>query len=179
MPDKTLTVKKILIVIPPTQYHDEEFLETRKTLTDDGATIIVASTAVRTCRGMNGAAVQSDVAIADVKIEEYDALVLCGGSSVPEFFWKDKKLIEITGQAAAAGKVVAAISLSTVVLAKAKLLAGQKATVYFLPRAIDELKEAGATYVQKTLLVSNNLIMAEGPPQAAEFAAAIRAKLSS
>lgn len=179
MPDMPLAGKKVLIVIPPTQFRDEEFSETRKVLAEAGAAIVVASTTVRTCRGMNGAAVESETAIADVKAEDYDALILCGGSSVPGIFWNDKKLVELTGLAAAAGKVVAAISLSTVVLAKAKLLAGQEATVYFLPRAIDALKEGGATYVMQPLVVSNNLIMAEGPLLAAEFGAAIRAKLSA
>src|SRR5262249_53421373 len=115
--------KKVLMVIPPTQFRDEEFLEPKKILEDEGAKAVVASTSVRTCRGMKGGTVQSEVAIADVKADEYAALVLCGGSSVPEFFWNDKKLQELVVSMAAAGKVIAAICLSTVVLAKAKLLA--------------------------------------------------------
>src|SRR5207249_9903344 len=33
--------------------------------------------------------------ISEAKADDYDGLVLCGGSSVPEFFWNDKKLIEL------------------------------------------------------------------------------------
>jgi len=43
----------------------------------------------------------------------------------------------------AARKLIAAISLSTVIIAKANLLEGRAATVYFLPEAIEELKKAG------------------------------------
>src|SRR5438093_11506598 len=93
---------------------------------------------------MKAGAVQADISIADAKADDYASLVLCGGSSVPEFFWNDKKLQELVSAMAAAGKVVAAICLSTVVLAKAKLLAGREATVYFLPQAIQELQDAGA-----------------------------------
>jgi protease I len=169
--------KKVLIVIPHTQFRDEEFFEPKKILEDEGAKVVVASTAVRNCRGMRGGVVQSEIAIADAKPDEFSAVVLAGGSSVPEFFWNDKKLQELVAAMAQAGKVVAAICLTTVVLAKAKLLAGREATVYFLPQAIEALKEAGATYVKETLIIHNNIIMAEGPPDAQRFGQAIRAAL--
>lgn len=178
MAEKKLEGKKILFVVPPTQFRDEEFFEPKRILEEEGATLVIASTAIRTCRGMKGGITSSEIAIADAKSEDYDALVLCGGSSVPQYFWNDKKLLELSSQMASSGKVVAAICLSTVVLAKAKLLEGREATVYFLPQAIEELKSAGAKYVKQTLVVANNLIMAEGPPQAAEFANAVRAALS-
>src|SRR6516164_4333226 len=169
--------KKVLIVIPHTQFRDEEFFEPKKILEDEGAKVVVASTAVRACRGMRGGVVQSEMAIAEAKADDYAAVVLCGGASVPEFFWNDKKLQELVTAAAAAGKIVAAICLSTVVLAKAKLLGGREATVYFLPQAIEELKEAGAKYVKETLLIHNNIILAEGPRDSQRFGQAIRTAL--
>jgi protease I len=171
--------KKVLMVIPHTQFRDEEFFEPKKILEDEGAKVVVASTSVRTCRGMKGGAVQSDLAIADAKAEEYAGLVLCGGSSVPDVFWNDKKLQELAVAMATAGKVIAAICLSTVVLAKAKLLADREATVYFLPEALEELKAAGAKYVPETLLIHNNIILAEGPPDSQRFGQAIRSALAA
>ena len=169
--------KKVLIVIPHTQFRDEEFLEPKKILEDEGAKVVVASTSVRTCRGMKGTVAQSEIAIADAKADDYSAVILCGGSSVPEVFWNDKKLLELVTATSAAGKIVAAICLSTVVLAKAKLLAGLEATVYFLPQAIEALKEAGARYVKETLIIHNNIILAEGPPDSQRFGQAIRTAL--
>jgi len=171
--------KKVLMVIPHTQFRDEEFFEPKKILEDEGAKVVVASTSVRTCRGMKGGTVQSDLAIADAKADEYAGLVLCGGSSVPDVFWNDKKLQELVVAMATAGKVIAAICLSTVVLAKAKLLADREATVYFLPEALDELKAAGAKYVPETLLIHNNIILAEGPPDSQRFGQAIRSALAA
>ncbi len=169
--------KKVLTIIPHTQFRDEEFFEPKKILEDEGAKVVVASTAVRACRGIRGGVVQSEIAIGDAKADDYSAVVLCGGSSVPEVFWNDKKLQELVTAMAAANKIVAAICLSTVVLAKAKLLAGREATVYFLPQAIEALKEAGATYVKETLIIHNNIILAEGPPDSQRFGQAIRAAL--
>jgi len=171
--------KKVLMVIPHTQFRDEEFFEPKKTLEDEGAKVVVASTTARMCRGMRGGTVQADIAIADAKSDDYAGIVLCGGSSVPEFFWNDKKLQELVAAMAAAGKVIGAICLSTVVLAKAKLLAGREATVYFLPQALEELKAAGAKYVPETLLIHNNIILAEGPPDSQRFGQAVRSALAA
>jgi len=171
--------KKVLMVIPHTQFRDEEFFEPKKILEDEGAKVVVASTSVRICRGMKGGTVQSDLAIADAKADEYAGLILCGGSSVPDVFWNDKKLQELAVAMATAGKVIAAICLSTVVLAKAKLLADREATVYFLPEALEELKAAGAKYVPETLLIQNNIILAEGPPDSQRFGQAIRSALAA
>ena len=170
--------KKVLMVIPYTQFRDEEFFEPKKILEDEGAKVVVASTKAGTCRGLKGGVAPTDVAIADAKADDYDAIVLCGGSSVPDYFWNDKKLPELVAAMAASGKVVAAICLSTVVLAKAKLLAGREATVYWLPQAIEELKTAGAKYVSETLLIQNNIILAEGPPDSQRFGQAIRTALA-
>jgi protease I len=170
--------KKVLMVVPHTQFRDEEFFEPKKILEDEGASVVVASTTARMCRGMKGGIAQAQIAIADAKADDYAAVVLCGGSSVPEFFWNDKKLQELVAGMAAAGKVVGAICLSTIVLAKAKLLAGREATVYFLPQALEELKTAGAKYVQNTLIIHNNIILAEGPPDSQRFGQAIRSALA-
>ncbi len=178
MPDTKLDGKTVLMVIPHTQFRDEEFFEPRKTLENEGAKVVVASTSARTCHGMKGGTVQAEIAIADAKADDYNGLVICGGSSVPDFLWNDKKLIELTTAMAAAGKVVAAISLSTVILAKAKLLANREATVYSLPQAIQQLKTGGAIYVKKSLVVDQNIITAEGPEESLRFGQAIAAALS-
>lgn len=170
--------KTVLMVIPHTQFRDEEFFEPKRILEDEGAKVVVASTTARVCRGMKGGAAPAEIAVADAKADDYAAVVLCGGSSVPEFFWNDKKLQELVTAMSTAGKLIAAICLSTVVLAKAKLLAGREATVYFLPEAIEELKTAGAKYVKETLLIHDNIILAEGPRDSQRFGQAIRSALS-
>jgi hypothetical protein len=39
------------------------------------------------------------------------------------------------------------------------------------------LKTAGARYVQETLLIHNNIILAEGPPDSQRFGQAVRTAL--
>jgi protease I len=178
MADAKLAGKKILMAVPPKQFRDEEFFEPKQILETEGASITVASTVARMCYGTQGGTVHATLAIADAKPEDFDGIVICGGPSAPEFFWNDKKLAELASAMSAAGKVVAAISLSTVVLAKAKLLAGKSATVYFLPQALQELKAAGANYVTEPLVVHEKLILAEGPTESARFGQAISTALA-
>ena len=128
-----LNGKTVLMVIPHTQFREEEFFEPKKLLEEEGAKVVVASTSVRNCYGMDGV---GRVGNRDRR-RQSGRLQRAGtlrGTSVPEFFWNDKKLHELTAAMSTAGKVVAAICLSTVVLAKAKLLSGRKATVYSCPR---------------------------------------------
>jgi len=178
MANNRLDGKSVLLVIPQTQFREEEVFEPKRILEKEGARVVVASTAARTCRGMKEGILESEVAIEDANGEDYQAVVLAGGSSVPALFWKDKKLQELVSGMAEAGKIVAAISLSTVVLAKASLLEGRKATVYFLPEALEELKKGGATYVKDKVIVDENIIMAEGPQESGAFAKAVATALA-
>jgi protease I len=68
---------------------------------------------------------------------------------------------------------VAAICLAGAVLARSGVLRGRRATVYPLPRAVLELKKAGATYVGEPVVVDGPVITASGPEAAAEFGAAL------
>ena len=178
MAETLLNGKTVLMVIPHLQFRDEEFFGPKKQLEDAGAKVVVASASVRTCHSMNGGATASQIAIAEAKADDYNALVICGGSSVPEFLWNDKKLQELAATMATAGKVMAAICLSTVVLARAKVLAGLDATVYFLPQAIQELTAGGARYVKEPLVVQKNIILAEGPAESARWGQAICSALA-
>ena len=176
---KQLEGKTVLLIVPPHQFREEEVFEPKRILEKEGADVLVASTTSRTCRGTREGVIDATVAIEEAKAESFDAVVLAGGLSVPDYFWKDNKLIEFVTAMSEAGKLVAAISLSTVVLAKAKLLEGREATVYYLPEALDALKSGGATYVDKKLVVDGKLVMAEGPGAVASFSEAIVTALAA
>ena len=178
MADKQLSGKKVVLVVPRTQFREEEVFEPQRILEKAGVEILVVSGKTGTCRGMRDGIIEAAASIDDVKPEEFDGIIIAGGSSVPTFFWKNKALVELAAAMSEAGKVVAAISLSTVVLAKANLLEGKDATVYYLPEAIEELKSAGARYVSERLIVNGNIVMAEGPAEARSFSNAIVAALA-
>lgn len=90
------------------------------------------------------------------------------------YLWDDKELRRVVREAYRQNKVVAAVCLSPVVLARAGCLDGKKeATVYPDPSAVRELKTAGARYVVRSVVVSGNVVTARDPQSAEAFARAV------
>ena len=63
MADNRLDGKSVLLVVPQTQFREEEVFEPKRIFEKEGARVVVASSAVRTCRGMGEGAIESEVAI--------------------------------------------------------------------------------------------------------------------
>ena len=69
-----------------------------------------------------------------------------------------------------AEKIVSAICISPVVLARAGILKGKKATVFPDSEGIRELKKAGAIYIQKSVVVDGKVVTGDGPDAASRSA---------
>ncbi len=82
---------------------------------------------------------------ADVRAEDYDALVIPGGRA-PEYIRLNARVLEIVRHFAEAGKPIAAICHGPQVLAAAGALKGKKATAY--PAVGPDVKTAGGEYVE-------------------------------
>jgi protease I len=67
-------------------------------------------------------------------------------------------------------KVVAAICLAPVVLARAGILKGKKATYFNSPVSFREMRAGGAVLVDKAVVTDSRIVTANGPAAAAEFA---------
>lgn len=173
MTDTTPQQKRVLLVLTPTQFRDEEVFQTRAALERAGVRVSIGSLAIRTCHGMLGGTIESEIAIAEADAADFDALVLAGGSSVPVLFWKDKALAALVSAMAESGKPVAAFGLSAVLLARAGLLKGKRATLHYLPEALDELRTAEVTYVNEPVVVEGRLMTADGPGATSGLASAL------
>jgi protease I len=168
-----LSTKKVLFVIAPDQFRDEELLEPKRILEAAGARTEIASTKSGVATGMLGAKVMPNLLVKDAKASKYDAVVVVGGMGSPQHLWNHAPLHAILRDRAAAGKVVAAICLSGAVLGKAGVAKGRRATCWPDDTAIAALRTAGATYEKTDLVVDGNLLSADGPPTARKFGEAI------
>ncbi|MEW5944998.1 MAG: DJ-1/PfpI family protein [bacterium] len=162
--------KKILMVISPANFRDEELLEPKAEFEKAGGSVTVASTKPGSCRGMLGAAAVAEIGVGAAKPGDYDAVVIVGGAGSPQYLWNDAAVHDILRKAHAAGKVVAGICLSGAALANAGILKGVKATVYATPESRKALADGGAHYVPEDVVVSGKTITAEGPAAAKKFA---------
>ncbi|AUT00170.1 protease [Nostoc sp. CENA543] len=101
---------------------------------------------------------------ADIKAENYDALVIPGGRA-PEYIRLNPRVLEITRHFAQTNKPIAAICHGLQLLAAADVLRGKNCTAY--PACAPDVRSAGGNYVQiavDTAIVDGNLVTAPAWP---------------
>ncbi len=165
--------KKVLLVVAPDGFRDEELLEPKKVLDAAGARTTVASTKEGIATGMLGARVMPQTTVKDARAEEWDAVVVVGGAGSPRHLWDHAPLHALLQDRAKAGKVVAGICLSGAVLAKAGVLQGKKATCWPDPAAIGALEKGGAAYEKTGVVADGKVVTGDGPPSARAFGEAV------
>jgi protease I len=164
-------LKKVLMIIAPENFRDEELLHTKEELERAGASITMASTKTAPARGMLGATVTPDIKLDQAKVDDYDAVVFVGGSGSSIYF-NDSRALSIASEAFKKGKVMCAICIAPVTLANAGVLKGKQATVWD-GNLISRIESKGAKYVAKPVVVDGKIITANGPAAAREFGRAI------
>jgi len=171
---KNLNGKKILIVIAYQDFQDDEYRIVAERLDLLGATLEVASSSLGEAKGKNGSRVGVDLLVDDVNLYQYDALVFIGGPGSVEYQYNEA-VLELARQFVQTRKVVAAICIAPLILAKAGVLAGKRATVWvgYDNEEYKELESAGVKYTGEKVTVDNRLVTANGPEAATEFADAI------
>ena len=174
---------KILFIISPQGFRDEELLHTKEVLDNADFETEIASTKKWTCDGMLGAKVESKFSLGEVKLDNYDAIIYVGGRGTP-LIRKEEKAIEIAKEAYKKGKFVCAICWAPTTLAKAGVLKGKKATVWvghdgeYKTETPQVLEKFGAIYVNQSVVQDGKIITADGPSSAKQFGEKIKEVLS-
>jgi protease I len=96
----------------------------------------------------------------EVRSDDYDILVLPGGRA-PETIRKDKKAVEIARDFLQKNRPVSAICHGPQLLITAGLVKGKHATCY--KSVAKEMKDAGALYEDKEVVVDGNLVTSRQP----------------
>ena len=166
-PEPPLLGKRGCFIIASENFRDEELDVPRRMLEDEGVRVVVASRDTLEATGMLGMKVKPDVRIEDLDPLDFDALVLVGGSGARMYF-DDPEVHERVSVAADSGRIVAAICIAPVTLAKAGLLKGKDATSF--PSVISELSACGAHAKRSAVVVDGRIVTADGPEAARPFA---------
>ncbi len=161
---------KILITIAPEKFRDEELAVPLAVFQKAGIGFDIASTHRGPCTGMLGAKTTAALSFEEIDPKHYDGLVIIGGSGSQTHLWDDDVLNQIVKFFHQSGKVVAAICLAPVVLARAGILKGKKATFYESPASFREMKIGGAVITNAAVVRDGRIITANGPAAAQAFA---------
>lgn len=160
----------VLMVIAPHNFRDEEVLDPKDALEEAGHHVTLASLAAGKCSGARGAQLPATVALKDANADDYGALVFAGGEGARALF-DDPHAQRLAKQMMAQLKVVGAICIAPVILARAGVLVHRHVSVF--PTERIEIAEAGAFPVTAPITVDGNLITANGPAAAPSFADAL------
>lgn len=162
--------KRVLMVIAPERFRDEEYQEPRAVIEAHGGEVTVASTTPAEARGMLGLVVKPDVTLDQVRARDYDAIVFVGGSGASRY-WNDPAAHNLAREVAAEGKVVGAICIAPVTLANAGLLKGRRAAVW--PAETGRLEAQGAHCTGQPVEEDGLIVTASGPQAAHAFGEAV------
>tara|TARA_B100001057_G_scaffold498326_1_gene604984 strand:+ start:539 stop:1072 length:534 start_codon:yes stop_codon:yes gene_type:complete len=94
--------------------------------------------------------------INEIKVEEYDLLVLPGGVKAMEKIRLEKKLINFVTKFHQDGKLIACICSGAQLLISAKVVKGKKISGYYSMQ--DDITNAGAIYTDEEVVVDNNIV---------------------
>ena len=160
-------MKKMVFVVAPEVFRDEEYIEPKTILEAAGIEITTASTVVGEIYGKIKIKAQSQMLAKDIKVDDFDGIFFVGGNGASVYF-EDEVVHDIARQFYDKGKIVSAICIAPVILANAGLLQNKKATVF--PSGADILIQNGANYTGNSVEVDGNIVTGNGPEAAREFA---------
>jgi deglycase len=112
-----------------------------------------------------------DRAVSEVSVDDFDALVLPGGTVNPDKLRLDSLAVSFVREFVNSGKPVAAICHGPWTLVEAGVVAGRTLTSY--PSIRTDLRNAGANVVDEAVVVDRNLITSRSPSDLPAFCAAI------
>ena len=171
-------MKKVLMVIPPVNFRDEELFVPKEFLESKGVKVDVASLVKTPVRGMLGKTIIPSLLVSDVVLDEYDAVAFIGGIGVEDRkLYENRECVNLAKLAFSRGKVVAAICIAPKILAAAGVLRNRKSTVFSSGK--DFIRAKGADYVYQDAVRDGMVITANGPAAAARFAELIYEILSA
>ncbi len=167
--------KKILMVIAFRDFRDPEYFIPKTAFEKAGFIIKTASNKEGIAVGADGGEAEVDVSIKDIDINGFNAVVFIGGAGCLKYL-DNNDSYSLIKKAAEKKLFLAAICISPVILAKAGVLKGKRATIWSGPMAkepIAILKANGALYQEAAVVVDGNIITANGPEAAIAFAETI------
>jgi protease I len=117
-------------------------------------------------KGEHGMTVRIDRAVRDVSVGDFDALFIPGGYS-PDKLRIDEAAVRFAGEFVTSGKPVFAICHAAQLLITARVLGGRRVTGW--KSIIQDIKNAGAEYIDKEVVVDRNLVSSRKPDDIPAF----------
>jgi len=147
---------KKALMITWTGYQDHEVIYPFYRVQEEGFTIDIAAEKPGDIFGILGTKMTATKAINDVKVEDYDLLIIPGGVKAMEKLRLEKKAVEFVKKWDEQGKVIACICSGAQLMITARMTKGRKISAYYSMQV--DVENSGATFVDAPFVTDNNII---------------------
>ena len=165
---------KLVVILAEQLYEDLELWYPLLRLREAGATVQVAGGGKDSYPSKHGYPVTVDKNAEKIKVKDLAALIIPGGYA-PDHMRRHPAMVKLVREAAEQGKIVAAICHGGWMLASAEVISGRKVTGFYA--ISDDLRHAGAEYLDQEVVRDGNLITSRIPDDLPAFCREIIAAL--
>lgn len=162
---------KKIAVIATNGFEDSELASPVEAVQKAGGEVKIISTESGTISGKNDTEEKVDLTTAEANAEDFDALILPGGTGNADKIRMDEKAVDFVRSIFDANKPTAVICHGAWILTDADVLKGRTLTSYASLKT--DLKNAGATWVDEEVRVDNGLVSSRTPADLEAFNAAL------
>lgn len=166
----TLTGKKIAFVAT-NGFEDSELTSPWQAVTDAGGTAVMIAPESGAIEGKNGHSQPVEMASGEAKASDFDGLVLPGGVVNADHLRMDDASVAFVKDVFAQHKPVGVICHGAWILTEADLVRGRTMTSY--PSLKTDLRNAGADWVDKEVVVDAGLVSSRNPDDLPAFCSKI------
>lgn len=154
-------MSKVAVIIDD-MFEDSEYYKPAEAYKDEGHELVhVGLQQGKEVKGKKeGTTVKIDKSVSDVSIDDFDALLIPGGYS-PDHLRIAPEAVEFTRRFVESGKPVFFICHGAQLLITADVLRKRKATGW--KSIIQDIKNAGAEFLDKEVVVDDNLVSSRDP----------------
>ena len=166
--------KKVVMIIAFRDFRDAEYFVPKEVLEKEGIEVKTASNKLGTAIGADGGDAQVDLLVSQINPAEFDAIIFVGGPGALDAL-DNENSYKVARETVSQNKVLGAICISPLILARAGVLRGKKTTVWtdFTKSQAKILEKEGAIFEEKEVVIDGKIVTANGPKAAKNFGKAI------
>ena len=149
-------MSKKALILTGNLVQDHEFIYPYYRVQEDGYKVDVAVRDKKQVNGIIGAKIIPTKDIPELKVEDYDLVILPGGAKAMEYMRQDVEILKFISDFNSSGKTIASICHAAQLLISSKIVKGRKISGYYSIK--DDINNAGAFYTDEPAVVDGNIV---------------------